>query len=273
MDAKELIKTGQLAEARSQLSEAVKTSPADVSNRTLLFQVLIFCGEWDKARRHLEIIATQDPSREAGVQIYLNLVQAETKRLEVFKRNRQPSFLPETSTYFESYDIAFQKIAEKKFAEAGEMFAQIETQRPKISGTLNGNNFSGFKETDTLLSCFLEAFIHERYVWIPFESLRELSIPAPKTLFDLLWASAQITTWEGLNLNCFLPVIYPQSFLHEDDRMKLGRLTDWIKLGAGLFKGVGQHVFLVGEDEIAILEIREAIFNPPVLETNDDNKP
>ena len=79
---------------------------------------------------------------------------------------------------------------------------------------------------------------------------------------DLLWTSAQITTWDGLTLNCFLPVLYPESFRHEDDRLKRGRMTDWMDLGQGFYQGVGQHVFQVGEKEIGILEIEEAVFKP-----------
>ena len=151
----------------------------------------------------------------------------------------------------------------KKIDETRELFDRIDAQRPKISGTANGKSFTGFKDTDTFLSYFLEAIIHERYIWIPFESIRELSIATPKTLFDLIWNTARITTWEGLTVNCYLPVLYPESFLHEDDRMKLGRMTDWIPLGGSFSKGAGQHVFQVGEEEMPILEIQEALFNLP----------
>ena len=81
MDAKDLIKAGKLSEARSQLVEDVKSSPGNLNSRTLLFQVQAYAGEWDKARRQLEVITTQDASRETGVQVYLNLIQAETERM------------------------------------------------------------------------------------------------------------------------------------------------------------------------------------------------
>ena len=146
---------------------------------------------------------------------------------------------------------------------------QIKDQLPEISGTLNGNPFVGLSNTDTQLSFFLEAFVHERYVWLPFEALRELSMPEPKTMLDLLWASAQVTTRDGLTLNCYLPVLYPDSFRHEDDRLKMGRMTDWTDLGAGFNRGVGQHVLQVGEEDIGILEIREAVMNTTELEKGD----
>jgi len=260
MSAKDLIQAGKLSEARSHLIEVVKASPADQSSRTLLFQVLAFTGEWDKARRHLEIIAAQDSTRQEGVQDYLNLVQAEIERIEIVQKKQPPAFLPKSPTYLKQYENAWQKLDHQQYQAAATVFQEIDNQRPSISGTLNGKDFKGFRDTDTRLSCFLEAFVHERYVLIPFESIRELVISSPKTFFDLLWIQANITTWDGLAMNCYLPVLYPGSFHHEDERVKLGRMTDWIPLGGLFSSGVGQHVFQIGNEEVAILEIRDVLF-------------
>jgi type VI secretion system protein ImpE len=271
MDAKQLIQEGRLTEARSLLIKAVKSSPADTNSRTLLFQVQAYSGEWEKARRQLQAISTQDAERETGIQVYLNLIQAETERSEVFERRASPSFLPEAPGYAQRHASAWQKIMVQEFEEAESLFAELETRCAGISGTLNGKNFAGFKETDTCLTSFLEAFVHERYVWLPFEALRELSLPAPQTLLDLLWAPAHVTTRQGLTLNCFLPVLYPASSGQADERLKLGRMTDWTDLGSGFCRGVGQHVFQVGDEDIGLLEIREAIFNPFDAEKNNES--
>ncbi len=263
MNSKDLITAGRLLEARKQLVEEVKSFPADLGKRTLLFQVLAFCGEWDKAERHLDAIAGQDSSRETGVQVYKNLIHAERERMEVSELNARSSFLSETPPYLEIYYAAREKVVEKKMEEAKELFDQIDARRPMISGTVNGKRFTGFKDTDTFLSFFLEAIVYERYVWIPFESIRELSVDSPTSLFDLLWITARITTWEGLTTNCYLPVLYPGSFLHEDERVKLGRMTDWTPPGGPFSKGMGQHVFHAGQEEMAILDIREVVFNIP----------
>jgi type VI secretion system protein ImpE len=260
MDAKELIKAGKLAEARKHLTDAVKSAPGNIANRTMLFQVLACGGEWDKARRHLEAIATQDSSRQAGVLGYLNVLQAEAERSEVFRHRRAPAYWPERPAYSDQYEIAREKIRTQDFAGANQILEDIARQRPAVEGTLNGKPVAGFHDTDSQLAFFLEAFVHERYVWIALESLREVVAPPPATFLDLLWISAHVTTRDGMAVNCFLPVLYPETFLHDDDRMKLGRMTDWLPLGGGLFKGVGQHVFQAGDTEIGILEIREANF-------------
>ena len=136
----------------------------------------------------------------------------------------------------------------------------------------NGSPFTCFCDTDSLLAPFLEVIAHERYLWVPMEALRELIITPPRTLLDLLWASASVTTWEGYAMNCYLPVLYPGSFLEDDDRIRLGRMTDWISLGGSLARGIGQHVFEVGDQELGILELTEVTFNFPQMKTDDEEK-
>lgn len=263
MNAKDLIKAGKLSEARKQLIEAVKSSPADLGKRTLLFQVLCFCGEWDKAERQLEVIALQDASTEIGVQVYKNLLHAEKQRIDVLHLKYRPAFLPKSPTYFEKYDAALQALGENRIDAAKALFHEVNEQIPVISGTLNNKPFSGFRDSDTFVSLFLEVFVHEQYIRIPFEAIREFSVLPPETLFDLLWIETHIMTWEGLSLHGYLPVLYTDSCKHEDERVKLGRMTDWISLGGSFFKAMGQHVFEIGDDEIPLLEIREVFFNAP----------
>jgi type VI secretion system protein ImpE len=178
----------------------------------------------------------------------------------VSKLDRRPSFFPQTPPYVESYFAAWKKVLDKKVEEAEELLASPSARSSVVSGTVDGKSFAGFKDTDSFLSPFLEAIMHERYLWIPFGAIRELSISSPKTLFDLLWIPARVTTWEGLGVGCYLPVLYPDSSLHEDERIKLGRMTDWVSLGGPFSKGLGQHVYQVGEEEKALLEMREVLF-------------
>ena len=261
MEVKELIKAGKLSEARQHLVATVKNSPADPVSRTLLFQVLCYCGEWDKADRHLQALSAQDISREAGTLGFRNLIHAEQERHKLTENNQVASFLGEPPAYLDLFISAREKLGGEKIDEAADLFNRLESLRPAISGTLNNNSFTGLRDTDSFLVPFLEVFVHERYLWIPFESLRELCIDPPQTLLDLLWIPANVTTWEGLTMNCSLPVLYPDSFLHEDEQIKMGRMTDWISLGGPFARGVGQHVFEAGGEDISLLEIRKIIFN------------
>jgi type VI secretion system protein ImpE len=184
----------------------------------------------------------------------------ERQRQEVFEMKRRPSLLPSSPGYLESVFMLWECLSGGRIEEAESLRETIERARPGISGTCNGGPFSGFSDTDGYLEPFIEAMVHERYVWIPLESVRELLVTAPETLLETLWAQAHITTWEGLTLQCTLPVLYWNSSSHEDDRIKMGRMTDWIHIGGAFSRGVGQHVFQVGDEELGILEIREVHF-------------
>jgi type VI secretion system protein ImpE len=261
MQADELIEAGRLSEARTSLIAEVKASPSDLGKRTLLVQVLAFCGEWDKARKHLETIVLQDPNRENGVQVYENLIQAEIEREEVMNLRKMPSFLTEAPPYLNTYFDALKCLDNFQFEQAKELFQRVEKQCLPITGSVNGKRFSGLSDTDSGLGPFVEAIVYERYVWIPFEEIRELSIEEPKHLLDLLWIPARITTWEGLTLNCYLPVLYPGTGYYDDDQVRVGRVTEWASQGDGFSRGLGQHVFSTGEEEISLLDIREAVFD------------
>lgn len=260
----ELIKAGKLTEARQQLVQEVKAAPADLGKRTALCQVLCFCGEWDKTERHLDAICTQDPKRETGVQVYRNLIKAERERLEVLQLRRRPAFLTEAPPWLDTYWSALEKMGENTGQEAETLFHAAHAEQVEVSGTVNQTPFTGISNTDSRLSCILEAFVHERYIWIPFVSVREMILSPPKTLMDLLWVSASVTAWSGLTMNCYLPVLYAASSSHENERVRLGQMTDWQAIGGPFAKGAGQQVLQIGETDMALLEIRELLCNPPL---------
>jgi type VI secretion system protein ImpE len=260
MNSKELIAAGQLSEARAQLILEVKQAPNDPAKRTLLFQVLAFLGEWEKAELHLDLIAATNPKSEVGVQVYKNAVNAEKERKEVLQRKKVPGFVTMTPSYLDHYFAAWDRVVESKLDDACRLFDNIKAERPSVSGTVNGRAFDGWWDTDTFLSDFLEVIAHDRYLWIPFEAISEISIDPPKTLLELLWIPARLQTWEGLALSCYLPVVYPESCIHENDEVKMGKVTQWQHLGNRFSKGLGQHVFQVGEEEISLLDIRQAVF-------------
>lgn len=260
MNPKALILDGQIAAARAELVDRVKRSPTDISARSLLFQVMLLCGEWDKAGRQLEIAATQKGSPDMNRAVYQQLIQAEKERIAVSRMAQQPTFFPEIPDFSEDFFQAREWLAAGRIDDAADRFARIDATLPVIRGTVNGKPFRGFMETDSTLRYFIEAIEYERYLWVPITSIRELAVTPPTTLIDLIWAKARITTWEGLTMGCFLPVCYPNSFASDDDRIRLGRLTDWKSLGGGFTQAVGQHVYDIGGTDHALYEIQDAVF-------------
>ncbi|GAB6909187.1 conserved hypothetical protein [Desulfosarcina cetonica] len=260
MNAKALILDGRINEARQMLVDRVKKKPTDSVARSLLFQVMLLGGEWDKALRQLDIAASQKTGSEMGETVYRNLILAEKERLAVARMDQRPTFFPEIPDYADDFFEALERLQAKDGEAAAAIFQRIDAGLPQPRGTLNGTPFTGFRETDATLTYVIEAIEYERYLWVPIASIRELVVSPPKTLMDLIWAKGRITTWEGLTMGCFLPVCYPRSFESSDDRIRLGRLTEWQPLGGAFARGMGQHVYDVGGTDRAIFEIKEAVF-------------
>ena len=259
---KELIHAGKLQEARQELIEQVKTAPTDTASRTQLFQVLVFLGEFDKALSHLKVLAGQDSERQPMFASCQNLLTAENERLAVKSGKTLPAFLPDTPPCFGEYQQLLSLLAAGKGGESDGLREKLTSEFGSVSGTINGSPFQKFSDTDTSLTWFLETFVHERYLLVPFAAIRELTIARPASFLDLCWISAQITMWkDGLSLNCYLPVLYARSFEAEDEMIRLGRTTSWSSLGGSAIQGAGQHVFETEQKDYGLLEIREMTFD------------
>ncbi|MFH1765582.1 MAG: tetratricopeptide repeat protein, partial [Gemmatimonadota bacterium] len=62
MEAERLYKEGKLGDAIAALQEELRSNPQDVPRRTLLFELLLFKGEGERARTQLDVIETADPA-------------------------------------------------------------------------------------------------------------------------------------------------------------------------------------------------------------------
>lgn len=61
----------------------------------------------------------------------------------------------------------------------------------------------------------------------------------------------------------FLLVLYAGSSQHQNDQVKLGRMTDWREMGEDVYLAAGAHPLLVDGEEKALLELRSVDFGPP----------
>src|SRR6266571_4683589 len=147
MTVEELLQAGHLSAAIEELNQEVRSRPADIQRRTLLFELLCFAGDYQRAARQLDVIGHQSVTAEVGVQVYRNILTAEESRQRLFTEGLRPNFL--------------------------------------------------------------------------FDPPR-----------DLLWLPATLEAHPGPVGEVFLPVLYTGSHTHADERVKLGRMTDWLDMGA-----------------------------------------
>src|SRR5580658_4743848 len=90
MGAKELFQAGKLDEAVQALGAEVRDNPTDVRRRTFLFELLCFQGQYDRAEKHLNVLADASPDARMGALLYFSALHAERLRSETFQKKDYP---------------------------------------------------------------------------------------------------------------------------------------------------------------------------------------
>jgi type VI secretion system protein ImpE len=258
--AQELFEAGHLAAAIEQLNQDVRTHPTDARQRTFLFELLCFAGDYERAGRQLDILARQNAADVVGIQVYRNILMAEEARRRLFSHGEQPRFLFSPPPYTQWHLEALNSLRANQPAAALAVLEQSAQARPPIAGLCEGQPFRDFQDSDEFFGPFLEVIVADTYVWLPFTQIKHMTIARPERLRDLLWIQAHIEAHPGPVGEVFLPVLYPESSVHANDQVRLGRLTEWQDIGEGLARGVGQRMFLIDGEDNAMLEIRQLAF-------------
>lgn len=259
--AKELLDAGNLKGAIEQVTREVKSNPSEMRQRTFLFELLCFAGEYDRAEKQLEVIGHQSAQAELGVQVYRNNLKAERDRKRLFADGLAPHFLTEPPAYVDLHLGAINRLREGNTEEARSLLDRAEEERPALSGVLNGQQFLDFRDYDDLIGSVLEVIVHDKYTWVPLEQIKQIEIPAPKQLRDLMWTPARIEAIDGTIGEVFIPALYAGSSDHPNDQVKLGRMTDWIQVNKLQNSPAGLRLFMVDGDDRAMLEVRNVEFN------------
>jgi type VI secretion system protein ImpE len=224
--AKNLIESGNVRQALEALAAHLREKPADTAARTMLFEALCFCGEFDRAEKHLNLLANSSEQAKMGAILYFSAVHAERERHKMYKEQSFPK----------------------------------TTANAKVSGKLNGKPFSEIRDADNDLGARLEVFGAGQYTWVKFEDIRTLTIEAPKRLRDTLWTPAFLKTgpkFQGADMGeVLLPAIYPFSWTFEDQSVMLGRQTVFAEDDNGYKYPLGQKTLIVDGEEIPFLEVR-----------------
>ena len=231
MTAKQLFDAGKVREAEKTLSAYLRDHPADVAQRTFLFELLCFSGQYDRAEKQLGVLAKGNGEAELGAVLYYSALHAEKMRHELFQKQEYPK----------------------------------TTAGDASPGTLNGKPFQSLRDADPEIGPRLEVFAAGAYLWIPLEHVASVEMEAPRRLRDTLWAPALVRTgpsFNGTELGeVLIPVVYPFSWKDPDETLWLGRATDWVADDEGKQYPFGQKVFLVDGEEVPLLELRSLQFN------------
>ena len=268
-NAKELLQQGELTAAIDQIISEVKARPTDTSARIFLFELLCFAGELDRAEKQLDVIATQSTSAELGVLAYRNCLKAERERRQLWKDGTPPHFLSEPPPYIDLQLDAIKKTIAGELGEARALLDQAESQRPESPCLCDGEKVYDWRDADDFTASILEVIVKDEFVWLPIEQIRTLTIAAPETLRDLLFVPVQVETIDGMLGQFFAFTLYENS--SPDNLIRLGRKTEWEPLSEDLARGAGLKMWMLGDEDKTILEVKKIEF-PERAEADEDEE-
>jgi type VI secretion system protein ImpE len=227
MTATELYRAGKLDEAIQALNQELRNNPTDVAQRTFLFELLSFAGEYDRAEKQLDLLGDQNQDSMLASLLYRGALNADRTRQDMFREGKlTPPVL----------------------------------DAPKVGGLLNGKAFETISDADPRIGPRLEVIAAGDYLWIGFEHIAFLNIEAPKRLRDTLWATGRLKTgpsFKGQDLgDVLLPALAPGSVDSDDPEIRLGRVTEWFRDESGIEFPLGRKVLLVDGEEVPLLEVR-----------------
>ena len=261
MTAHDAFQSGRLSEAIQLCIESVRDDPTNVDLRAFLVELFCFNGELERADKQLDTISTQNPEAAIVVALFRQLVRAEQARQDFFQNGRLPEFLDEPN---ESIKLALKAsicLRNQELQEAFELLSEAEEKRREVSGTCNGQEISDLRDLDDFCSSFLEVHTSTgKYYWIPTDRINSIYFRPAEKPRDLLWRETELDVRGGPEGVVYLPCLYWNSHQHNDDAIKLGRATDWVENEAGLVRGVGQKIFLAGDEDLPIMQLVDLEF-------------
>jgi type VI secretion system protein ImpE len=218
-------------EAESILNKHLRNHPADTAQRTFLFELLCFSGQYQRAEKHLGILAQGSRETEIGATLYYAALHAEKLRHDAFRKQDFPT---------------------------------SHATKP-CAGKLNGKPFQSIVDADPEIGQRLEVYAAGAYLWVPFEHIAAVELEAPRLLRDTLWAPAFVvagSSFGGADLGqVLLPAIYPFSWNSPDQSVWLGRTTAWAAGEDGHEFPVGQKTLIVDGEPVPLLEVRSVEFD------------
>jgi type VI secretion system protein ImpE len=242
MTAGQLFQAGKLDQAVQALGAELRDNPGDVQRRTFLFELLCFAGAYDRAEKHLDVLAQGGKDASLGALLYAGALHAERTRTELFQKKEYPKAIAEPAA--------------------------------PLTGTLNGEPFESFVDADPRIGGRLEVFAAGQYMWLPLEHIASIEMEAPKRLRDLLWSRALVRTGPGFKDRelgeVLIPALTPMAFKNTDDAVRLGRLTIWQETEDSGVAPAGQKLFLVDDEEFPILELRQLEFHSRQTDSEQD---
>lgn len=257
MQADELLRSGDLAGARSLLADELRRNPSSKNARQFFWQLIAVAGEWDKAEQQLRTLASTQPAAMMLATVYGQTIAAERRRAAVLSGAERPVSLVGTEPWVVGLLDALDAY-NRGDPQAEALRAAALDAAPETPGTLNGEAFAWIADADLRFGPMLEVIVGDNYGLIPFAAVARITASEPRDLRDTVWLPIEITLKSGQASMAFAPVIYPGTHKSGKVPCMLGRVTDWTAAG-GIEVGLGQRLLTTDGPECGLLALRELI--------------
>jgi type VI secretion system protein ImpE len=260
--ARELLRSGDPAQALAALQDQVRADPSNAEKRVFLFQLLSVMGQWGRAATQLEVAAELDAKTLAMAQMYREALKCEALRADVFAGHKSPLIFGEPEEWLALLIEALLVGGHNGHArQTDELRARALELAPASAGTVNGERFEWIADADSRLGPVCEAIINGRYYWVPFARLTRLDVEAPEDLRDVAWTPAHFEFTNGGDVVGVIPSRYPGSEGPENTSLCLARKTAWQEVRPGVFEGLGQRLLATDAAEYPLFEVRNLVFD------------
>lgn len=262
MNALEALNAGKLTQALQLATDAARAAPDDAGARFVLAELLCFQGDFERADNLLDAASTLDPTAGMAVAQFRQIIRGEVARQDCFAAGRPPQLVVDATPELRERLAALVALRGAEGAAAQAALERAEGLRQRRSGSCNGTPFDDFRDADDLVAAVLEVLTGDgRYFWVPFELVRSIEFEKPRRARDLLFRQAHLEADGGLAGEVFIPALYAGTCSSEREDLRLGRATDWSGPQEGPVRGIGQRIFLAGEEAPGLLDITELSFS------------
>jgi type VI secretion system protein ImpE len=251
---------GKLADALAAANAGVKAAPTDFAARILLAELLLLSGNLERADVILDAAATLEPGAIIVVSEFRQLLRAETARRQLYRDGRVPEFLhdPEPADRAALAALVAWRAGDAGLAQ--EEAEKAESLRPRAPGLNSETPFDDFRDADDFHPSHIEVLTTTgKYFWVPISKIEQMQFHPVKRARDLAWRRCSMSVKAGPDGDVYVPANYFAEG-ESDDAHRLGRATSWSD-EPGPVRGRGQRLFLIGEQDAGIMELRTITFS------------
>lgn len=247
----------KLEEAIAEASSLLRANPRDLQTRGLLATLQCFAGDLDRADKQLETILSLDPEYAVGVNVIRQLLRAETARRDFFTQGNIPEFLETPSEEISLRIKASISFREGDLSRAQQELEEADRLRPVVTAAASGGPAGELRDLDDLLASVFEiCTVNGKYLWVPMNLVEHVEFAERSGLADFFWAPLTVSFKAGRDLQGYMPLLYIGTERAQDPNVRIGRATDWQGGNQTPARGLGQRMFLIGDDAVPMTSLK-----------------